>query len=127
MIATVPSAAPSASAPTSPMKTFAGYALNQRKPSPAPAIDEQNTTISPAPGVCGNSRYLEYTALEATYANKPSALPTITVGMIARPSAPSVRLTALLAPTITQNDSAMNPKTPSGYEMFLKNGTIRSA
>ena len=32
----------------------------------------------------------------------PSAAPTITVGMIARPSRPSVRLTALLVPTITQ-------------------------
>ena len=31
----------------------------------------------------------------------PSALPTMTVGMIASPSNPSVRLTALLEPTIT--------------------------
>src|SRR6185436_12651248 len=33
--AMVPSAAPSASAPTSPMNTSAGYALNHRKPRPA--------------------------------------------------------------------------------------------
>ena len=44
----------------------------------------------------------------------PSALPTITVGMIARPSRPSVRLTALLVPTITAQVSATKPSTPSG-------------
>ncbi len=47
--AMVPSAAPSESAPTSPMNTSAGYALNQRKPSPAPAIAPQITASSPAP------------------------------------------------------------------------------
>src|SRR4029078_5151126 len=57
----------------------------------------------------------------------PSAEPIITVGMIARPSSPSVRLTALLVPTMTKYDSAMNPHTPSGYETVLKKGTIRSA
>jgi len=36
--AIVPSAPPSASAPTSPMKTCAGWVLNQRKARPAPAI-----------------------------------------------------------------------------------------
>ena len=44
----------------------------------------------------------------------PSAAPIITVGMIARPSRPSVRLTALLVPTMTKHDSAMKPHTPSG-------------
>ena len=33
----------------------------------------------------------------------PSAAPTSTVGMIARPSRPSVRFTALLLPTITSD------------------------
>jgi hypothetical protein len=56
MIAMVPSAPPSASAPTSPMKTCAGWVLNQRKARPAPAIAEQNTSSSPEPGICGNSR-----------------------------------------------------------------------
>ena len=32
----------------------------------------------------------------------PKAEPTSTTGMIARPSSPSVKLTALLAPTITK-------------------------
>ncbi len=44
----------------------------------------------------------------------PSAPAIITVGMMARPSRPSVRLTALLVPTITKYVSAMNPQTPSG-------------
>ena len=49
--AMVPSAAPNASAPTSPMNTSAGYALNHRKPSPAPASAPQITASSPAPGM----------------------------------------------------------------------------
>ena len=62
-----------------------------------------------------------------TYAKMPSAPPIITVGMMASPSNPSVKFTALLVPTITKNDSAMKPQTPRGYDMVLKNGTIRSA
>ena len=62
-----------------------------------------------------------------TYAKMPSAPPIITVGMMARPSSPSVRLTALLVPTMTKNESAMNPHTPSGYDIVLKKGTIKSA
>ena len=48
------------------------------------------------------------------YAKTPRAEPTMTTGMIARPSRPSVRLTALLAPTMTKYVSAMKPNTPSG-------------
>ena len=51
----------------------------------------------------------------------------MTVGMIASPSRPSVRFTALLVPTITKYVSAMKPHTPSGYDTVLKNGTMRSA
>src|SRR5436190_8127315 len=45
--AMVPSAPPSASAPTSPMNTCAGYALNHRKARPAPAIAAQKISSSP--------------------------------------------------------------------------------
>src|SRR5580700_379410 len=45
-IATAPSAAPSASEPTSPMKISAGYELYQRKPSEAPTSDPQKTGSS---------------------------------------------------------------------------------
>jgi hypothetical protein len=54
----------------------------------------------------------------------PSAPPTITVGMIARPSSPSVRLTAFEVPTMTKKVSTTKPTAPSGYAMCLKNGTI---
>src|SRR5450830_1512346 len=58
MMATVPSAPPRARAPTSPMKTWAGWVLNHRKARPAPAMAEQKISNSPEPGMCGNSRYL---------------------------------------------------------------------
>ena len=51
MTASVPSAPPSDSAPTSPMNTCAGWALNHRKARPAPANAPQNTSNSPAPGM----------------------------------------------------------------------------
>ena len=41
---------PMASEPVSPMNTWAGWALNQRKPRPAPAIAAQSTVSSPLPG-----------------------------------------------------------------------------
>jgi hypothetical protein len=61
--------------------------------------------------MCGNNKYLEYTELPATYARKhTSAEPTMTTGMIAKPSNPSVRLTALLTPRfeIGQDDKTEN-------------------
>ena len=56
--ATVPRPPPKASAPTSPMKTCAGWALNHKNARPAPASAPQKISTSPAPGMCGNSRYL---------------------------------------------------------------------
>src|SRR5512132_3129172 len=67
-------------------------------------------------------RYPEKTTLPEAYANTPSAPATSTDGMIARPSRPSVRLTALLDPTITKYVSGMN-RMPSGITTCLKNGT----
>src|SRR5262249_39259564 len=55
--ATRPSAAPSASEPTSPMNICAGYALYQRNPIPAAASAPQNTASSPAPATYGIWRY----------------------------------------------------------------------
>ena len=49
---------------------------------------------------------------------------TMAVGTIAKPSSPSVKLTALLVPTITKYVSGKNSK-PSGNATSLKNGTIR--
>ena len=61
---------------------------------------------SPAPGTAGICRYCTKFALPLAYANTPSAPPTMTDGMIARPSSPSVRFTALLMPTIMKYDSS---------------------
>src|SRR5262245_20533687 len=47
--AMAPSMPPSASEPVSPMKTEAGGALNQRKPSPAPITAPHTTASSPVP------------------------------------------------------------------------------
>ena len=44
MKAAVASDAPIASAPVSPMNTWAGWALNQRKPSSEPTIMKQKVT-----------------------------------------------------------------------------------
>src|SRR3546814_1446864 len=71
--ATTPSAAPSASAPTSPMNTCAGYALNQRKPRPATAIAVQKIASSPLPAMYGMVRYVENIALEVADAKIDSA------------------------------------------------------
>ena len=55
-MATVPSAAPSASDPTSPMKISAGYELYQRNPSDAPTSDPQNIVSSATGEKCTSSR-----------------------------------------------------------------------
>ena len=52
----MPSAAPSASEPTSPMKISAGYELYQRKPSDAPTSAPQKTVSSAAGGKRTSSR-----------------------------------------------------------------------
>src|SRR6185295_16035579 len=54
-MATVASAAPSASDPTSPMKISAGYELYQRKPSDAPTSDPQKIVSSATSGKCTNN------------------------------------------------------------------------
>jgi len=56
MTATVPMAPPSASEPTSPMKTSAGWALYQRKPMLAPTMAPQKMVSSPASGMRCSSR-----------------------------------------------------------------------
>ena len=55
-MATVPSAPPSASEPTSPMKISAGYELYQRNPRLAPTSAPQKIVSSPAGGKRTSSR-----------------------------------------------------------------------
>ena len=54
--AMAPSRPPSASDPVSPMKIWAGGALNHRKPRPAPINAPQITMSSPASGTWLMSR-----------------------------------------------------------------------
>ena len=53
----------------------------------------------------------------------PKVAAAIITGTMARPSSPSVRLTALPAPAITRTPSSTNTP-PSGSTTFLKNGTV---
>ena len=48
--AIVPNAAPMAREPVSPMKIFAGLALNHKKPIDAPTKERQKINNSPVPG-----------------------------------------------------------------------------
>src|SRR4051795_1278122 len=67
--AIVPSAAPSASDPTSPMKMSAGYELYQRNPNDAPTSAPQNTVSSATGGNLTSSRYSAKTRCPVTYAS----------------------------------------------------------
>src|SRR5581483_3874995 len=113
-MATVPSAPPSASDPTSPMKMSAGYELYQRKPRLAPTSAPQKTVNSPAGAKRTSSRYCASTAWPVTYASAVNAAAEIANVLIARPSRPSVRLTALLAPTSTSTVNATYVQPRSG-------------
>ena len=53
--------------PVSPMKTCAGWALNQRKPIEAPTSAPQKTVTSPTPATYCTCRYWATTRLPATY------------------------------------------------------------
>src|SRR5262249_23120196 len=111
--AIAPSMPPSASEPVSPMKTEAGGALNQRKPHPAPITAPPPTASSPVPATKWSCRYSERTPLPTTQANTPKHPVAIITGTIASPSRPSVRFTALPAPTM-MNAPNMTKNQPSG-------------
>src|ERR1700728_2728289 len=99
--AIIPIEPPSASDPTSPIKTSAGCALYQRNPSEDPTRAPQKTVSSPTCGKCWMSKYEENRAKLVTYVNTVSALAATTTQPIASPSSPSVRFTAFDDPTIT--------------------------
>src|SRR6266487_5714179 len=123
-IATVPSAAPSASEPTSPMKISAGYELYQRNPSDAPTSEPQNTVSSAAPEKCVSRRYSASTRLPTTYASAVYAVAAIAKILIARPSRPSVRLTAFDSAVSTNAANGTYHQPRSGMTR-LKNGKTR--
>src|SRR5690625_5296279 len=115
--ANTPNAPPNPKAPTSPMKTDAGFALYQRKPTLAPAIADATMAKSCAPSTLGIIRYLAISKVATVlisptttgmvkvvadrYASKVQVPAPAMTGPIASPSRPSVRFRALDAPTMT--------------------------
>ena len=75
--------------------------LYQRKPIPAPIKAPANTISSPERGKKGTYKYSAIIWFPIAYATNPNP-PVIKIeGKIAKPSRPSVKLTALDEPTIT--------------------------
>src|SRR3989338_674592 len=83
-----PTAAPRPSEPTSPKKTEAGWLLNQRKPTHAPARLAHHGTSA---WLLGSPLNTQSPRMERTIATHPAA----------KPSNPSVRLTAWAQPAMT--------------------------
>ena len=106
------------------MKISAGYELYQRNPRLAPTSAPQKIVSSPAGAKRTSSRYSASTRWPVTYASAVKAAATIANVLIASPSRPSVRLTALLAPTSTSivNGTYNHPRSGISH---LKNGKIR--
>ena len=88
MIARPAIAPPNPSEPVSPMKMLAGKLLNHRKPMHAPTRQAARNVRSVSPLVMN---------VMPTYASS-----TIAAQPAARPSSPSVRLTALVVPATTR-------------------------
>src|SRR5688572_26812949 len=113
-MATVPSAPPSASDPTSPMKMSAGYELYQRNPRLAPTKDPQKIVNSAAGEKRTSSRYSASTRWPVTYASAVNAAAATAKQLIARPSSPSVRFTLLVDATSTSTANGTYPQLKSG-------------
>jgi hypothetical protein len=100
--AIVPSAPPSASEPTSPMKISAGYELYQRNPRLAPTSAPPKMVSSAMSGdTLGSCRYSAKRACPLTYVSAVSAVAATANTLIASPSRPSVRFTAFVQLTST--------------------------
>src|SRR3569623_949531 len=116
--ATKPSAPPSASAPTSPMNTWAGWVLNHRNPMPAPPMAPQNTASSPAPCTGATPRYWAMlksrSVVPAANDSRRNVTEQMMTGPKATPTRPSHRLTAL--------DSASSTKIPN--PMYSPSGSV---
>src|SRR5574344_2025452 len=102
-IATVAKTAPSDSEPVSPINTLAGYPLNIRKPASVPTNIKQNIPISS----CPISSDIKANATN-DIADRPPA----------KPSNPSVKLTALLNPT---SNNKINIPYPHFKSIYIPN------
>ena len=107
---TAPKDPPNDKDPVSPIKIFAGGALYQRKPKQAPTIDPQNTDASPTLAIQGICKYSEKTVLPTTQHIRVKERATNITGTVAKPSNPSVRLTAFEDPTIIKTAKGIKNK-----------------
>ena len=94
-MALTPMIPPMARLPVSPMNTWAGYELYQRKPQRAPTNTAMKMATSPVPGMNMMFRYSEFRILPLSQARIPMTTPTMAEVPAASPSIPSVRLVPL--------------------------------
>ena len=121
IIATAAKEPPKDNEPVSPIKILAGGALYQRKPKQDPTIDPQNIESSPTSGIYCSCKYSEKIVFPTTYEIKVKDSATNITGTVAKPSNPSVKLTAFEDPIITNNANGIK-KNPICHIKFLKNG-----
>ena len=76
--------------------------LNHRKPRPAPTIAVHAMVISAAFGTYGIYKYWAKVEFEVAQATIPKPAATVIVVIIAKPSKPSVKFTALDEPVKTK-------------------------
>ena len=95
MIANTAMIPPMVKLPVSPINTWAGKALYQRKPISAPMKEQIKITSSSLPGMYMILRYPAYSMWLDTYANMPKVRPMIAEFPAAIPSIPSFRLAPL--------------------------------
>ena len=122
--ATVPSVAPRVSEPVSPMNTCAGCELYHKNPNPAPTNAAQKiVATSPLTGRWKMFRYSAICPWLVMYPSTPNVPATNSVQPIAKPSMPSVKLTAFDVPTITSVAKGIN-RIPNVGRTALKNGRL---
>ena len=121
IIATAANDPPKDNEPVSPIKILAGGALYQRNPKQDPTIEPQNIESSPTSGMYCNLRYSEKIVFPTMYEIRVKERATNITGTVAKPSSPSVKLTALDDPIITNNAKGIK-KRPICQIKFLKKG-----
>ena len=109
--------------PVSPINTWAGKALYQRKPISAPIKAQIKITSSSLPGIYMILRYPAYSMWLDTYANMPKVRPMIAEFPAAIPSMPSFKLapfeTAVTTKMVTKTNNihpavwAWSPRKPT--------------
>lgn len=102
-----PSSPPRASEPVSPMNTRAGCRLNRRNPSTAPIVAAAIISVWSPGGVGARPSHADQTGWSVTHAMSPRPQSAETRHPPAKPSSPSVRLTAFDDATTTRVPSRM--------------------